>query len=306
MARAARIYCLAILILFAGRTGGTTAVVIRSDSFILIGADSLVSTVNPGTGRGGFAACKIVQAGRFFVIVANFFSEGGPQGFNAYAVVQDIAQKEVTAVGIADRFEENTLMPYLKFLANFQRTNPTVFNRYCNNKECMQLLVADFNGGNPTYALRRFQVVLKHKVPTVKMLPNRDCPGACPIHTSNIVIGDNIEANPLAQSPIFWAQHSLASGVEDLIQTEARAHPDQVGGKVSILALDKDGPHWVPGYQGVCPDLTAKEKEPHQALNQRTGQPEESRTLTWIIVAAALLVLCMLWYTISHRRTGKL
>jgi len=296
---------LAVLALFTGASDGTTAVVIRSDTFVLIGADSLVSTVNPETGRGGFVACKIVQTGRFFVVVTNFFGEGGSAGFNAYAVLQDIAQKEVTAVAIADRFEKVALKPYLKFLANFQKMNAAVFNKYCNNKECMQLLVADYNGGNPTYALRRFQIVLKHNVPTVKILPNRDCPGTCPIHTSNIVIGDNIEAGPLAQSPIFWAQHSLASGIEELIHTEAVARPNEVGGKVTILALDQNGPHWVPGYQGVCPDLTAEDEGTHQAPNRRTDLPEQSRTLMWIIVAAVLLALGILWYAISHRRTGK-
>jgi hypothetical protein len=73
---------------------------------------------------------------------------------------------------------------------------------------------------------------------------------------------------------------------------------------VSILALDQNGPHWVPGYQGVCPDLTTEEGT-HQALNPRTDQPEESFTLNWIIAAVVLLVLGVLWYTISHRRTGK-
>jgi hypothetical protein len=67
------------------------------------------------------------------------------------------------------------------------------------------------------------------------------------------IIGENAEAIPLSQAPNFWLR--AAPAIDELIQVEARAHPDEVGGKVSILALDKNGPHWVPGYQGVCPDL---------------------------------------------------
>lgn len=118
------------------------------------------------------------------------------------------------------------------------------FSTPCNG----ELLVADYNGGKPTYSARMFRVVMKHNVPTVEILPNQDCPGACPFPSSAMVLGVDTEAKPLAQSPTFWAAHSRASGIEELIQTEARAHPDEVGGSVSILALDKNGPHWVPGY----------------------------------------------------------
>ncbi len=247
--------CLAALVLLAGTSDGTTLVVVRSDNYILIGADSLVSQVNPDAQLPTMSGCKILKAGRFFVAVAGMFGQGGPAGFNAYAMLQEIAQHEKTAVATADRFDTVAKRPYEKLLLRFYKKNPKVFEKVCNNQACMQLLVADYNDGNPMYAVRLFRVVLKHDVPTVAIDPNHDCPGTCPLPTSNMVIGDNITSKPFAASPIFWAEHSPASFIEGLIQIEARAHPTEVGGPVSILALDKNGAHWVPGYQGVCPDL---------------------------------------------------
>ena len=42
-------------------------------------------------------------------------------------------------------------------------------------------------------------------------------------------------------------------GVDELIRMVAKAVPDEVGGPISILALDKNGTQGVPGHQGVSP-----------------------------------------------------
>ena len=228
----------------------------RSDYYILIGTDSLVSRFNPTIALSGLQGCKILKAGRFFVVVTGIIGQGRPAGFNAYTLLQDIAQHQKTAAASADRFGQVALRPFSKLLREFHKNNPADFAR-CQDKICLEILVADYNGGKPTYSVRTFRVLLKQNVPTVEMLPKYDCPGDCPLASSTMIIGDSVEANSLLQSPPpnFWAQHSQASAIEEFIRVERIAHPEEVGGAVSILALDKNGPHWVPGYQGVCPDL---------------------------------------------------
>jgi hypothetical protein len=228
--------------LFVGKSNGTTVVIVRTDKFLLIGVDSHVATMNPDTGTSGFAGCKIIKSGQFFIVVTGIFGEGGPKGLNAYALAQDISHQEKSAASVADRFEKLALKPYSKMLRRFHKKNPTVFDRSCNNKECLQLLIAEYAGGIPVYALRRFQVTLWKGTPQVKRLPNLDCPGTCPVGNSAIIIGDNIEANALNQSPDFWKEHSVLSGIEELIKAEASSHSDEVGGPIAILGLDKDGP----------------------------------------------------------------
>lgn len=244
--------CLVVLVFFAGTGDGTTAIVFRSDTFILVGADSLVLLMgqNPGPASG----CKIIPAGRFFVVVVGMFGQFVPGGFNAYRLLQDIAKQETTTIAVANRFEKVALKPFQKYLREFQKKDPKDFERACNNKSCLQVLAVDYKAGSPTYAVREFRVVLNHNVPAVEMSPHVDCPGTCTLPMSFDIMGENGEATPLSVSPNFWLR-SAASGIDQLIQVEIHAHPGHVGGPISILALDKSGPHWVPGYQGVCPDL---------------------------------------------------
>lgn len=246
--------CFSVLGLFVGESLGTTVVIVRTENYLLIGVDSHVSAMNPETGVNGYSGCKIIKAGRFFVVTTGIFAEGGPSGFNAYTLAEDISHREQTPAAIANHFEKVAVKPYSRLLRRFHKNDPSGFDKFCNNKECLQLLVAGYDG-NPSYALRRFRVALRHGVPEVEKLPDLDCPGSCPTPSSTIIIGDNIKANLLNQSPNFWTQHGVLSGIEELIRGEASAHGDEVGGPISILALDKSGPHWMPGYQGTCPDF---------------------------------------------------
>jgi ATP-dependent protease HslVU (ClpYQ) peptidase subunit len=240
-AHISRMLCfLAIAAFLAGNCGATTVVVVRQDDFILIGVDGLVTAMNPTSGTGEFRACKIMQYGPYFFVLTGTFAQGGTEGFNAYRIVRNIAKDTDGAVNIADRFTKIVLRPYSKMLRMFQKDQPLIFDKYCRQRECMQLLIADSSSGSPVYAVREFHVTLRHNRPKVESLPKQDCPGACTLPASIVVLGDNIEATKvLNETPSFWLNHTLFTGIEDLIKAEMIAHPDEVGGQVSILIIKK-------------------------------------------------------------------
>jgi hypothetical protein len=176
---------LAVLVFSAGASDGTTVVILRSETYIVIGADSLVSISNPrGTALPGFSSCKIMTVGRFAIALTGTVAQGGVGGFNAYAMLKNIALQEKTAVAIADRFDKVARTPYQKLLLRFLKNNPKGFDRACRNKDCLQLIVADYNGGHPAYAARSIKVVLKENVPTVEITAN-DCPN--PASTTYVI-----------------------------------------------------------------------------------------------------------------------
>lgn len=234
----------------------TTVVVIRGDDSIVIGADSNVSSFNPESGRGEFQGCKILRVGDFFIAIAGIFGRGGPSGFNAYSLAQQVAAKDKTVIDIGNDFEKLVRKPYLDTLRDFYKFNPQAFEKNCKNKECLQFLVADFTVGRPSYALRRFEPKLSGGRVMTQVLPNRDCPGTCPLPNSAIVFGDNVEAmRVLKSTPNFWSSQGTIGGINTLIGIESTAHPQDVGGGTTILIIDKNGPRWANGYQGTCPNL---------------------------------------------------
>jgi hypothetical protein len=57
--------------------------------------------------------------------------------------------------------------------------------------------------------------------------------------------------------------------IDKLFQIEIASHPAEVGGPISVLKLDNSGMAWVPGYQGMCPDV----KSPQNADGGHSNTP---------------------------------
>jgi hypothetical protein len=70
------------------------------------------------------------------------------------------------------------------------------------------------------------------------------------------LLGDHDNADALlARTPHFWIAKGIIAGIYELIGEEIKANPGDVGLPISILIIDKSGPRWEPGHQGVCPDI---------------------------------------------------
>jgi hypothetical protein len=57
--------------------------------------------------------------------------------------------------------------------------------------------------------------------------------------------------NALADNPDFW-KIGFAEAIRKLIDLEILTVPNFVGPPISILRIDKSGPHWI--QRGACPD----------------------------------------------------
>jgi hypothetical protein len=78
-----------------------------------------------------------------------------------------------------------------------------------------------------------------------------DCPsGECP-HAAYVTLGENDAANLIInERPTIWEDRPIESAIRELIGAEILAKPKDVGPPISIIALDRDGTHWLD--RGSC------------------------------------------------------
>jgi hypothetical protein len=234
---------------------GTTIVAVRAPNFVVLGADSLVAAM--GNDKGApLLGCKIIQDGKVFVGVAGIFADN--RGSEAYDLAKRALRRSANMISGANQFEKLARVPFRRLIRRFRRENPTKFSKYCNNRECLEVVFATIENGIPTLAVRGFLVSGRGRKVRARPAKHVDCPGqGCPTGAMQIVLGDNLEANNLFdKSPHFWRDNGLIPGMEKLINVEIAANRDDVGGPISIILLvDKKGVQWLPGHQGVCPAI---------------------------------------------------
>jgi hypothetical protein len=246
--------------------GATTIVAIRTSNYVILGTDSRVNafdfkTGSPTPGLG----CKIRQIGQLFVGTDGIIAG---KNFNAYQIAAEAAAKGGGTVAIADRFEGMVKAPFETMLGALRRED---FANYCDQRECLQVAFAGFDGGSPTLAIRRFTTERTAEGVRVSALPHIDCPSsACAGDGDAIVLGVHDHADRLMDSPNFGAKGSVAS-IDDLIDSEIKGHPESVGPPVAILVLSKNGGKWAPEHQGVCTDLKQQDHKRRRTYRARTA-----------------------------------
>jgi hypothetical protein len=234
----------------------TTVLVLDTKDYTLIAVDSLVSDLDAQTGKADLKrTCKLVQSGRIFIVAAGYFGEGGQNGFNAYALMQTLVEPEKATSEIADQFEKLAIKPYTKMLRNVYRDDPTHFKADCVGKECLQVIAATATAKGAEYTVTRFHIEIRSRKPTISNVTTSKCPGDCSIQGYKI-LGKGIEAKRvLDENPHIWRDLGILQTIDKLFQIEIAAHPAEVGGPISVLKLDNSGMAWLPGYQGMCPDV---------------------------------------------------
>jgi len=201
--------------------------------------------------------CKIRQMGAIFVGVSGYF--GLATGFNPYDVVRKVSIEGGGLIAIADRFELVALEPFKAFVEDFRREKPALFASLCNNQDCLEVVFIGNENGIPRFSTRCFRVTTPYGHIVVEPADHYDCPGGCETGAGQALLGMHENADALLnRTPNFWGAgevKAIVAGMDELIEAEIKAKPKDVGLPISILIIDETGPHWAPGYQGVCPDI---------------------------------------------------
>ena len=247
---------IAMILLFISAQSGvaTTIIVLRTPTWIMLGSDSGIRHRLHGQDTL-VPECKIKQLSGVFFTATGYYRPAPL--FNPYDFAEKAARNGGGVVAIANRFERIAIQPFKASLPAFRLAYPEVFEKSCRNLDCLQVVFVSVENGVPKVAARNFLVTTPHGRILVTPDNHKDCPGDCELGDGwGGRLGMHEEADAiLNRSPDFWQVRGPVRGIDELIREEIRAKPKDVALPVSILVIDKTGPHWALGYQGVCPDI---------------------------------------------------
>jgi len=251
--RSLRIFmaCLAIQTAFCSTAfADTSIVVIRMPWVVVMGADSKTTVEGSETSAG--TACKIYQAGDLFFAVAGLTNDPG-RGFNAPAMIGRAIRNESTMEAKVKAAEEAIIEGLIKELNRLQAEDPTIYERRVRAEggKVLSLAFVGFQNNESFALVRQFQAVESH--PVSVRVSRESCPGNCSDGVRMFFLGQyRAVERYMSKRSQDTRQLSLEEAVNHFIELEIRENPQEVGGPVDILRIDKDGPRWIQKKDGCA------------------------------------------------------
>jgi hypothetical protein len=217
----------------------TSIVVVRTDSGIIIAADSKIT--HPGTTAGSGVICKIHPARNFVWVSEGHYREDGA-GFNLPSLVKTV---DVNGA-LADRmkaFEAIAKAPLREELLNIRRVNPQYFQAMLKRTHSFELAFIRVDDV-PHWVSVTYQLRLSSAGKVISTPNLMECPGkGCPPGESVLEMGSQNAMNKWmgefkngAHSPT-----DAADMARILINLEIADEPDHDGPPVQILEITRTG-----------------------------------------------------------------
>ncbi len=230
----------------------TCIVVIRMPWVVVMGADSKTTVEGSTTSTG--TACKIHQADNLFFAVAGLTSDPG-RGFNAPAIIREAMRNESTMADKVEAAEQALIERLNEELNRLQAEDPSMYARKVRAEggKVLSLAFVGFQKNESFALVRQFRAVASH--PVSVRVSRQSCPGDCPDGVRMFFLGRyrSIERYMSRRSK-ETPRLSLEEAVNHFIELEIGENPQEVGGPVDILRIDKDSPRWIQ-KKDSCPEL---------------------------------------------------
>jgi hypothetical protein len=221
-------------------TSGTTIVIHKSPSEIVVGADSLRMR-RSGTLAVPLSECKIRRVGNdFFAIAGNIREQ--VKGFDAVRIATEAVKSSGKAVGKVKAFEQKILAPLTEVLST-ARSNTEYFDKLFRDR--IVLAVAFFGIEQRTlYLYVRTYIATIYNSNDVKVeFENRtDCLTDC---NQTFALGENAAIKEFTNKNPKYRAASSVEKVRKLVQLEIEQRPEYVGPPIDIVRLDTNGANWV-------------------------------------------------------------
>ncbi len=236
-----RIFCgLAALALAPPILQATTIVVLRTESGLVIAADSRTTHRVGGRVVDERLTCKIHVVGDVVVVAAGRTAIGE----NADALVLDVAaaaRQTLTRRGtLAQRVDQfdRALRAQLSQVAPLLTAADA-------ERLFLEIVLAGPGEAGPTYYLRRFAVTGSGDRRRAVRQDDTSC-DACQNPVAVLGFGDTIQTAlarlaPDRRPPVRWTPEHA----RELVELEIAGVPEWVGPPVDIVQLDADGPRWI-------------------------------------------------------------
>jgi hypothetical protein len=129
------------------------------------------------------------------------------------------------------------------------------FEKEVANRPALEIVFFGWENSAPVLYLQYFTVRVAPDGSFTILARQKNCPGDCPGGVVYTALGhhDAIDEQ-LKRVPHYWRRGTVTS-VRELIELEARAKPQFVGGAIDIIRLTASGPKWLQ-RKPQCPPIT--------------------------------------------------
>ena len=235
----------------------TTIVGARTEAEVVISADSKVDVRFDGQSIGHIVGCKIFAVGG--ILVAN---SGHPVigGFS----LRDLALAHLSGGGAplarVNGFYSALSTQLRKALATTKEQRPAMFDSLVGaGVPVLALIVAYWDSNGPVIEFIHYdsKIESESKVRAGVSVQShlRTCPGYCKAPEVPYFAAAGslaaVRGMLLRKEPTSPAR--LPALLQEMVETEIKADPANVGGPVSTVILDSTGPHWFQDQHGACP-----------------------------------------------------
>lgn len=243
--RFARLLIAALLIQFLSPAAkATTIVAVKTDTEIVIGADSKVTDTFGNASAN--QACKIVQAGNVFFAYAGF-ARDSKTGFSIPQIASGaLNQKPGLSIGEKTKILTRAVTGKLNVEIPLLKKNDFVtYREKIEGKIFLRILVAGFESNKPVLLVRQFRLGQTDEKKVSVIVSEDDCDAKCKGKNITRFLGETAAIDGLPEEvPDFW-KDGLAAGVRKLIETQIAAREEYVGAPIDILQISGKGAAWI-------------------------------------------------------------
>jgi hypothetical protein len=233
--------------IIAGPAGATTLVAVWTPTVTMIGADSLIHTLDDNK---RWSKCKIRRAAS--VVWAAAGITGNPDfNFSLDRLVGEAMSgpgpidAKITAV------EKALFEPLSEVVHNIRIENPSRYYRYADGLAVTRMIFSAHEGGVNRFWMREFVTEAARIGNEIDIRVKRtDCPGPACQDLRVFLLGNYNYASRIANEAGIWEKNGLAEGVRRSIEAEIASNPEHVGAPIAIAEVTRDGVRWV--EKGEC------------------------------------------------------
>ena len=221
----------------------TCAIAVWTPTSLILGADSMERVVNPHDAGREISECKVQQLGNYYVLVSGLTLHRRT-GFDTWAILSSAIRQSSSVFEAADLAIADIERGYAEVLKS-ARLNTDA--RFVHNLELNApvFAIAGFEGGRPYLAHCSYDKIRGRWTWTKQLFPREG-----PAQVSYTYLCEQRGVSMYKGRHPNWRRDNPAKVVQGMINNEEQILPEEVGGPVSLVVIDKNGAHWK--NRGVC------------------------------------------------------
>jgi hypothetical protein len=222
----------------------TCAIAVWTPTSLVLGADSMERVVNPNEPGRDISECKVQQIGNYFVLVSGL-TRHRRTGFDTWGILSAAIRQSASVFEAADLAVAEIEKGYEGVLRSARQNTDA---RFVHNLELNApvFAIAGLEAGRPYLAHCSFDKIRGRWTWTKQFFPSAE-----PTPVAYTYLCDQHGVSIYQSRHPNWRRDSPVGVVQGMIRMEEQILPEEVGGPVSLVVIDKNGAHWK--NMGVCP-----------------------------------------------------